>query len=68
MAEIENNKYVKELEITLSNLEREFIVSVVYRIPYSLVREGTNVMVDVLSETVAQQVKEAVWKMKREIC
>ncbi|KKL08746.1 hypothetical protein LCGC14_2572780 [marine sediment metagenome] len=44
---------------------REFEVRVVYRVPYSLVREGTNLMIDVLSETVAQQVKEVVWKMKR---
>ena len=66
MAEIENRPYVKELSITTDHTAREFEVQVVYRVPHSLVRRGTDLMIDVLSETVAQQVREAVWKMKRE--
>ncbi|KKL55752.1 hypothetical protein LCGC14_2252290 [marine sediment metagenome] len=65
MVDIENRAYVKSLEVVSDLLEREFEVHVVYRVPYSLAREGTNLMVDVLAETVAQQVKEVVWKIKR---
>ena len=65
MVDLENRSYVKDLEMVSDENMREFEVRVVYRVPYSLVREGTNLMIDVLSETVAQQVKEVVWKMKR---
>jgi len=65
LVDLENRSYVKDLEMVSDENMREFEVRVVYRVPYSLVREGTNLMIDVLSETVAQQVKEVVWKMKR---